>query len=129
MVRGYNLETVLETRGVEAVQVLDEFAGLRMLQYGRIDAYFGHWSVGNFYMSEQDFNPGFTFIETDTTPYHLCLRKSLAGVEDLVRRFNQGLEEIRESGAYDANIARYGLPRGLARGPAPGPEGPLANAN
>ena len=109
VVGGYNLEVVLRDRGVEALTVLDEFAGLRMLQYGRIDAYLGHWSVGRFYMSERNLDPGFPFIETDTTPYHLCVRRSLPNAEDVVRRFNQGLAVIRGNGTYDANVAAYGI--------------------
>ena len=108
VVRGYNLEDELNAAGAAiALHLHNEEAGFRMLHHSRLDAFLGYRSVGQFYMSENDVDPPFRFFGLQAAPYSLCIRRSHPDAESLVRRFNEGLANIRKSGAYDVNKSKY----------------------
>lgn len=107
VVRGYHLADILAEAGVEPITVLSEYEGMRMLAGSRIDAFYGHWSVGTFYMTEENVPQPLEFQPINVSPYYMCIRSAHPRVEMIKQVFNLGLAAIYESGAYDNNINGY----------------------
>lgn len=85
-------------------------AGMKKLAAGRVDAYFCNVDVGRYILHKRVPEEMVRAITFDTKPFyeednHLIISRRLENAQELMTRFNEGLDRLRESGRY-ARIRR-----------------------
>lgn len=99
VVRGYSLTDDLAGTGAVLVDVSSDETGLRMLEQGRIDAYYGYRDTVR-YLSRGD-RAALRYAEVRTAPYSICLSRGRPGAEALLHTVNRGIRALQESGGLD----------------------------
>ena len=115
VIRGDSFEIELKKAGmiVEPNNLVDNC--IKMLALGRIDFYLGERvsisdMINRLFPDEAD---NFNFLPKiygEKRPNALLVSKKYQGAEDILKKFNQGLETIKENGEYERIRNKYNIP-------------------
>lgn len=112
-VLGYFYEEPLEEAGLTTDYVGSEDLALQKLQAGRVDLVpmtpLVAWIQINTLFPEEVDNFGTLEKPLAETTLHLMIRKDDASAVQLMEQFNAALQAIKEKGAYQEILARYGM--------------------
>jgi len=107
-ITGYNLNRKLRAAKLQNTIELDsERQGLRMLLIGRIDYYYSYEAPTRYYLAALDMAEQVQYQELAFTNYFTCFSKKAAGTEELLKKFNVGLSEIKADGTYARILEKY----------------------
>jgi len=107
-ITGYNLNKKLRAAKLQNTIELDsERQGLRMLLKGRIDYYYSYEAPTRYYLASLNMAEQVQYQELAFTNYFACFSKKAAGTEELLKKFNIGLSEIKANGTYDRILKKY----------------------
>lgn len=107
VVRGYSLGSDLTVVGAKIVEVNSDETGLRMLEQGRIDAFYSYRDTVRYIAARMGAPLTFTYHEVRMAPYYVCLSRSRPGAFELLNALNTGLQALRISGRDEAIRAQY----------------------
>lgn len=99
VVRGYSLADDLAATGAVLVDVSSDETGLRMLEQGRIDAYYGYRDTVR-YLSRGD-RTALLYTEVRSSPYYICISRARPGAPQLLDTVNQGILALMHDGGLD----------------------------
>lgn len=108
VIRGYNLIENLEKAGIEDFILLSsEQQAARMLLRNRLDYYYGYEAPTRFYLKQLGDAERFRYNEISHREYFSCFSKNVAGSTTLLKRFNEGLKQIKDDGTHQAILEKY----------------------
>ena len=95
-------------------QITNSFAtAARMLAAGRVDLTLEDEWVARYYLSHElaELRPALEFLPVplSESPLHILVRRKHPQSAQIVRAFNQALQEMRADGSYAAILQRHGL--------------------
>lgn len=108
---GYSFQAAERDGLITVTRLPGETLGIRMLLAGRLDA-FPIDKVAAQAMLREDFSAeqrnslAFHPLAIRTDPLYLLLSRKVAGNRQILERFNQGLQQLKASGAYDNYLRR-----------------------
>lgn len=112
---GNYYEEIFEEHGFDVDYAPGETSGVRKIWEMRADLFAESELVG-WTLIQRLFPRNMSMFGSTPTPWNVnpqtvMVSKAYPGAEELLRRFNQGLRRIRESGVYDRLVDRYLPPR------------------
>ena len=108
VVSGYNLEDELKTAGVFNIHsVVSDDLLLNLLIYKRVDAIYSYESTIRALIKKQELSVPVHFHELESAPYYLCVTRASKDAGSILKKFNLGLQKLRESSQYQQIIQRY----------------------
>ncbi len=99
VVRGYSLAEDLKNTGAVVVDVSSDDTGLRMLEQGRIDAYYGYRDTVR-YLSRGD-RTALAYVVVRSSPYYICVSRGRPGAAALLDQINRGILSLMQQGTLD----------------------------
>ena len=108
VIRGYNLLENLENAGAKSIYELsNELQGLNLLLKGRIDYYYSYDAPTRYYLAQLKQSADVYYNEFTVKDYYSCFSKAAGGAEELLKKFNTGLSQIKNDGTYEEILAKY----------------------
>ncbi|WP_259782257.1 substrate-binding periplasmic protein [Aestuariispira ectoiniformans] len=107
VVSGYSLVSSLEEAKAAPVIALNDQAAVRMLAAHRFDYLYGFKAATEFQMRHKTGPVAIHYQETSKSNYYMCVSKRAPGAQDILDRFNQGLEAIHDNGTYQSIMDKY----------------------
>ncbi len=111
--RGYWYEDTFEKAGLNVDYASNDTINLKKLKGGRIDAFIMNELQGRAMIKEKYPNQQDAFAVSakpaDQSWLRLMIAPDYPNSAELTRKFNRGLEQIRENGTYGRILQKYGL--------------------
>lgn len=109
-VEGWGIEKELTQSGIAHHTVPDISSGINAVVFRDVDIFY-NGNLTTLYRARQmglaDKVSTQRFIGKPSTPFHLCMSKAFPGTPELLEKFNQGLQQLRDSGEYQKIYTRY----------------------
>ena len=108
---GYSFQAAERDGLITVTRLPSEELGIRMLLAGRLDAFpidkiAAQAMLNESFSATQRASLAFHPLAIRTDPLYLLLSRKVAGNQQLLERFNHGLQLLKESGAYDDYLRR-----------------------
>ncbi|WP_419905108.1 substrate-binding periplasmic protein [Kiloniella sp.] len=84
--------------------------GLNTLAHREVDAFYVGWESAQYLAQVLGYREKFSYhqvTDKEPVPFHVCFSKLWPGHQNLAKRFNTALAQIRASGLYDRIRAKY----------------------
>lgn len=108
VVSGYNLEDELKAAGVFAIHsVVSDDLLLNLLIYRRVEAIYSYENTIRSLIKKRENRVRIQFHELESAPYYLCVTRAGKDAQTMLKKFNLGLQELRDKGRYDQILQRY----------------------
>lgn len=110
VVDSWSVQKELQQANIPHIMVPDVDSGIRSLLYRDIDVFYNAHLVAKYRAQQIGLLDKIKIkrLEGKTgMPYFLCLSKNYPETDELLQKFNQGLQEIKINGQYKAIYERY----------------------
>jgi len=110
VVDSWSVQKELQQANIPHIMVPDVDSGIRSLLYRDIDVFYNAHLVAKYRAQQMGLLDKIKIKRLEGKmgmPYFLCLSKDYPKTDELLRKFNQGLQEIKANGQYEAIYERY----------------------
>lgn len=109
-VDGWGVQKELETKKIAHVTAQEMDDGIKSVVFRDVDIFYSGELTTLYRVRQlglQDKIMTKRFVDKPSVSFHLCLSKSVDGNQALIEKFNQGLQNIKASGEFDAIYKKY----------------------
>ncbi|MEH6446080.1 MAG: transporter substrate-binding domain-containing protein [Oceanospirillaceae bacterium] len=109
-VDGWGVQKELEAKKIAHITTQEMDDGIKSVVFRNVDIFYSGELTTLYRVRQlglQDKIKTKRFVDKPSVSFHLCLNKSIDGNQALIEMFNQGLQNIKASGEFDAIYKKY----------------------